>query len=448
MNGYTPPTSRPVTLTGTAQIAGIVPEVHETAESRQAIVAGLVLRTQAPSRMIAAVVLSALQLFVVFQDGGPAALTRSVVKVTVLVGAYIAGLVLTHYPLWRDARASAERVTAVIALDIAFVYVITAVTSTPAHFDRALYGMMVIVQLANHFFGGRQAWHALQMGVAGYLALLYHASGAGQHVEVLNELWSLSLAVAGTSLIVRQAGDVRRRLKSLVTLFENVEEGDFTQMYDVAADRQPDDITRVGHAYNRVRAQLSSMVLTDPLTGCVNRRGFDQALIREVARATRTGDSFALIAVDLDHFKDVNDTYGHLAGDSLLREVGVILLAAGRAGDVVARMGGEEFAILLPGSGNSGANLFAARLCERIRSHEFVLNPQGIRIPLTMSVGVAVGSPLGEPNFAAVLWSRADSALYAAKRAGRDCARAWMDETELSGEHAVIGSISRRLARG
>jgi diguanylate cyclase (GGDEF)-like protein len=111
-------------------------------------------------------------------------------------------------------------------------------------------------------------------------------------------------------------------------------------------------------------------------------------------------------------------------------------------------MGGEEFAILLPGSGAAGANLFAARLCERIRNHEFVIGPQQLRIDLTTSVGVAVGAPFGEPNFAALLWSRADSALYAAKRAGRDCARAWMNETEFSGEHAVIGSISRRAARG
>jgi diguanylate cyclase (GGDEF)-like protein len=285
------------------------------------------------------------------------------------------------------------------------------------------------------------------MGVAGYFGLLYFASNAGMSVELMDELWSLALWTTGAGLIVRQASGVRRRLRTLVTLFENVEEGDFTQSYDVDADRQPDEITRVGQAYNRVRAQLSSMVLTDPLTGCLNRRGLDQALVREVARAMRTGDSFALIAIDLDHFKSINDTHGHLAGDSLLREVGAILLASGRAGDVIARMGGEEFAILLPGSGNAGANLFAARLCEKIRNHEFVVAPDATRVNLTTSIGVAVGAPFGEPNFAALLWSRADSALYAAKRAGRNCARAWMNETDVSGEHAVIGAISRRVAR-
>ena len=448
MNVYGTTNSAPVKMTGAAQITGIPTEPPESPEGRQAIIAGLCLRSQAPTRMIAAVVLSALQLLVVFQTDGQAALEHGLRRVTTLVGLYIVGIVLSHFALWTNARASSERVTAVLALDVAFVYLLTAATSSPANYERALLGMMVIVHVANHFFGGRQAWRTVQMGVAGYIGLLYYAAISHLPVEVANEMWSLAICTAGASLIVRQAGGVRRRLRTLVALFENVEEGDFTQTYDVVADRQPDEITRVGQAYNRVRAQLSSMVLTDPLTGCLNRRGFDQALSREVARATRIGDTFALVAVDLDHFKVINDTHGHLAGDTLLREVGTILLAAGRAGDVVARMGGEEFAILLPGSGNAGANLFAARLCERIRSHEFVIGAQELSLSLTTSVGVAVGAPLGEPNFAAVLWSRADSALYAAKRAGRDCARAWMSETELSGEHAIIGSISRRTARG
>ncbi len=446
MNSYSPLSARAVKLTGAAQITGIPTEIVESPESRRAVVAGLVLRSQAPVRLFAAVLLAAVRLLILFRTTGPSAIEAGASTVTVILGLYIVGLVATHYSLWRNARSGEERVTLVFALDVAFIFAMFGATSSPVEFHRALFALLVVVHLANHFFGGRHAWQTIQMGIIGYLGLLYFGN-ASARIDVVNELVTLAVATVAMSVMVRQAGGVRRRLSKLVTLFENVEDGDFTQTYDVIADRQPDEITRVGQAYNRVRAQLSSMVLTDPLTGCLNRRGFDQALAREVARATRTGDSFALIAIDLDHFKSINDTHGHMAGDTLLREVGAILLAAGRGGDVVARMGGEEFALLLPGSGHSGANLFAARLCDRIRAHEFVIDIHGQRIALTTSIGVAVGGPLGEPNFAALLWSRADAALYAAKRAGRDCARAWMDETEYSGEHVVIGSLSRRAAR-
>jgi diguanylate cyclase (GGDEF)-like protein len=237
--------------------------------------------------------------------------------------------------------------------------------------------------------------------------------------------------------IVLQASDVRRRLRTIVRLFERAEDGDFSHEYDTAADGRPDAITRVGQAYNGVRAQLASLVLTDPLTGCQNRRGFDQALFREVGRSTRSGSEFALLALDLDHFKSVNDTYGHIAGDIVLREIGALLLHGNRAGDVFARVGGEEFAILLADTGADGAHLFASRLCERIRSHPFVLALGADPVTVTTSIGIASGTPRGVKDFPGLLWSRADCALYAAKRAGRNCVFTWTSEIESSGEHAV-----------
>jgi diguanylate cyclase (GGDEF)-like protein len=274
------------------------------------------------------------------------------------------------------------------------------------------------------------------------LLLITSAVARGLHVEVAEEVWTLSMCAAGVVLIVVQAGDVRRRLRTIVRLFEHAELGDFSREYDVVADGRPDAITRVGLAYNGVRAQLASMVLTDPLTGCLNRRGFDQALTREVGRATRAGSEFALLAVDLDHFKQVNDTYGHLAGDVVLRAVGALLVKAGRAGDVVARVGGEEFAILLAETGSAGAHLFATRLCELIREFPFEIGSHVTPVTITTSIGVAVGSPRGVPNFAELLWSRADDALYDAKRAGRDAVRAWSTITRRSGDYAAIRLVS------
>jgi diguanylate cyclase (GGDEF)-like protein len=168
------------------------------------------------------------------------------------------------------------------------------------------------------------------------------------------------------------------------------------------------------------------MVLTDPLTGCLNRRGFDQALAREVARSARAGSELALLALDLDHFKAINDTYGHLTGDEVLRAAGTLLNHTKRAGDVVARTGGEEFAVLLPDTDAAGAFQFANRLCDVLRRHSFPpATAGGPPIRITTSIGVVSGAPLLDSDAAALFSERADIALYAAKRSGRDRVRAW-----------------------
>jgi diguanylate cyclase (GGDEF)-like protein len=167
------------------------------------------------------------------------------------------------------------------------------------------------------------------------------------------------------------------------------------------------------------------MVMNDALTGCLNRRGFDLSLAREVARSSRAGSDLALIAIDLDHFKRVNDTYGHLGGDAVLREFGSMMTQAARAGDMVSRTGGEEFAILLPDTGNDGAKLVADRLCDRLRAHGFIVN--GKKVSLTASFGVVSTRP-GRDESDSNLKQRGDEALYAAKDAGRDCVKIWTPE--------------------
>jgi diguanylate cyclase (GGDEF)-like protein len=240
----------------------------------------------------------------------------------------------------------------------------------------------------------------------------------------------VSLAIASS---LARAGR-RTRLAALEQLLVRAAEGDFSEEYD--SEEPSDAIARVGLAYNRVRAQLASMVLTDPLTGCVNRRGFDRALVREVARCSRAGSELSLLALDIDHFKNVNDTLGHPAGDAVLREVGAFLCQAARAGDVVARTGGEEFALILPDTLATGATHLAARLCDLLRAQRF-----GSEAGLTVSIGVvSTGAPFAghADDIAEVLKGRADEALYAAKRAGRNRVRAWAP----SDEQIALGALS------
>jgi diguanylate cyclase (GGDEF)-like protein len=409
-------------------------------DHRRDIAAGAVLLSHWSTRILTAMVIAVLQLGLLHRVDSGSGLDRTTVGVLATVAGYALFVGAIALVVRMRRRAPSWLVTLALFGDLLFVFTLTLTATTPEHYERALFGTIVVMHVANFFFGRRHVWRVVQLGIALYIGLIACAVVLHLHVDVAEEVWTLVLCGAGILLMVLQSGDVRRRLRTIVRLFEHAEQGDFSREYDAGADSRPDAITRVGLAYNAVRAQLASMVLTDPLTGCLNRRGFDQALTREISRATRAGSEFSLLAVDLDHFKTVNDTYGHLAGDDVLRAVGALLVKSGRAGDVVARVGGEEFAILLADTGLPGAQLFATRLCDLIRTHGFVIGSNDDRVAITTSIGVAVGAPRGVPDFAELLWARADDALYAAKRAGRDCTKAWNADIRHSGQHATIGS--------
>lgn len=171
----------------------------------------------------------------------------------------------------------------------------------------------------------------------------------------------------------------------------------------------------------QLREELRSRAETDPLTGIANRRRFNQALGVECNRFTRGHACFSLLMIDLDYFKDVNDRYGHAAGDEVLRQVAQILLTTLRSTDMVARYGGEEFAVLLTETRIEGAVVIAERI--RAAVEERALEVEGNQISLTLSIGVT--SHNGEESETAErLLKRADDALYRAKAAGRNCVEA------------------------
>ncbi|MEX8517267.1 MAG: diguanylate cyclase [Leptothrix sp. (in: b-proteobacteria)] len=166
----------------------------------------------------------------------------------------------------------------------------------------------------------------------------------------------------------------------------------------------------------RLLGRLTFLAEHDPLTGLLNRRAMQTLLEREWQRHLRLGEPFALISMDIDHFKRINDHHGHPVGDAVLRALATTLKAQARTIDHIARMGGEEFLLLLPGVDTSRGVNAAQRLRHALSVQPQVESADGLTV--TASLGVA--SPLpGDPQVDVVL-RRADAALYLAKRNGRD----------------------------
>lgn len=163
--------------------------------------------------------------------------------------------------------------------------------------------------------------------------------------------------------------------------------------------------------------KLHQMATHDGLTDLYNRRQFDLELKESIGRYTRYHRPVSLLMIDIDHFKQVNDTYGHPAGDAILRELGNRLTAQARVADHVYRYGGEEFTILLPEIDSTAASMFAQRLCERMSSEQWDIG-NGLQISLTVSIGIASCPEHADKPQALV--TAADAALYAAKQAGRN----------------------------
>jgi diguanylate cyclase (GGDEF)-like protein len=161
--------------------------------------------------------------------------------------------------------------------------------------------------------------------------------------------------------------------------------------------------------------RLREMSHTDELTEVGNRRSFDMRLREEISRSSRFGHTFSLLMIDIDSFKKFNDEFGHPKGDAVLRALGSLMRSVSREGDVPCRVGGEEFAFILPETGKADAMIFAERFRRRMESS--VMGPDS-QSPITVSVGLAAFPDDGK-TADEIVWA-ADEALYQSKRAGRN----------------------------
>lgn len=206
--------------------------------------------------------------------------------------------------------------------------------------------------------------------------------------------------------LVQQAN---RRLVDMNRTYERL----LRQLEQLVADN--DQLTA---QLRRANEELSSLAATDALTGLANRRSFEDAMKRDLSRAQRTGTPLSVLIIDVDHFKSVNDTYGHQIGDFVLKRIADVLRATLRTGDLPARWGGEEFVALLPGSPIDGAKIAAERI--RTMLEQTLMATQGKQFKVTASLGVAAFGGSASPEAGAELIAKADAALYEAKRTGRN----------------------------
>ena len=278
--------------------------------------------------------------------------------------------------------------------------------------------VLVFVSVFIDNFPARVSFVGLVIGLQAVWALL--AALSHRHATVGRGQW---LLVAGLSLEAVVLGV--RALVAIGTHSEatNILQSSALQTLTFLATFSVVLVSSVGFVFmSRDRADENNRVLAalDPLTGVANRRSLIAALDRDVARAQRMREPMALMMVDIDHFKDVNDQYGHPAGDRVLCSVVNVLRQRVRAQDLVGRYGGEEFMVLLPDTGLVGAQQLARALCKAVEESRCPADGvPGPGIAVTVSIGV-FGGRLESGDSWDMLIAAADRALYEAKNNGRN----------------------------
>jgi diguanylate cyclase (GGDEF)-like protein len=255
---------------------------------------------------------------------------------------------------------------------------------------------------------GVQAWQLLQQEDAPSLAILDWMMPGMDGVEICRQLRQQDVQSYTYVLLLTS----RAQKQDVV---EGMESGADDYL---AKPFHPEELAarlRAGSRIVELQSQLRRQATHDELTGLWNRRAVLDALHRELERARRGRFSVGVVIADIDHFKLVNDTYGHLSGDAVLRNAALRMRDNLRAYDFIGRWGGEEFLFVLPGCDLENAALQADRL-RRLLNDEPLATPAG-PLGVTLSLGVAAGAGVGA---AQALLAAADDALYQAKRAGRN----------------------------
>ncbi len=310
---------------------------------------------------------------------------------------------------WQQARNIAEGILS-IPNPVGNATAIRAIERLDAHIDRALDRLDQVHSLA-------KGEMAQQLGLA--YAIRRRA------LIIIATVFAVGL---GAAILVGMAlaRSILLPLRALEEAAARFGAGDLSHRVPLATR---DELGQLGRTFNGMAEKLASsqaaledLSIHDGLTGLYNYREFHRRLTEEAERSRRYGRPFSLLMLDIDHFKIVNDTCGHLAGDEALRNFAALIRREVRPVDQVSRYGGEEFTIILPETTGSGALAVAERMCDIIATHAITVT-SGQTVNLTVSIGVSTYPEDAESE--EKLIGAADRALYAAKEAGRNRVCRW-----------------------
>jgi diguanylate cyclase (GGDEF)-like protein len=307
----------------------------------------------------------------------------------------------------------------VLAADLIAAASVVYLTATVRDYDRLLILGLVAVQLAVVYYGLSFAVWGLLSTLAAYIAgsLFLSPIRPGPPADGWALVTCSVMYLFAGCTVLFAFGSFRSRMTALRRLCHDVEAGELSTPSGAVAVRCPDDLSLLARSVDDMRHRLIELIGTDPLTECLNRRALETRLARECRQARRRGTPLSVLAIDIDHFKPINDTCGHPFGDYVLQTVADIMNETARDTDAVARLGGDEFILVLPDTGVQGATAFAERLRSKVDDHVFGNHRQSL--PVTISVGVMVAPEIGELSPAELL-AAADRNLYRAKSAGRN----------------------------
>lgn len=304
-----------------------------------------------------------------------------------------------------------------VTSDLLMVGAVVYLTGIPQVSPRFLMVALLFVPLAAFYFGVWLGVYAAALSGVVYLLIGELLPPFVVGPRPVSSAINVALFTLVAVVLIYTFGSFRARMDELRRFCKLVEEGDLVSAMDLTKAKFPDDLTLLARSFERMRSGLADQIGTDPLTGCMNRRSLEARLRSDWRLAKRRNTHIAVVAIDLDHFKQVNDTRGHPVGDLVLQQLTGIMKATARDTDSVARFGGDEFVMVLPDTGWQGALTFAERVRRRV--DDFSFGPPGSPMTITISVGVALARGT-DPISPEELLKEADRSLYKAKQQGRN----------------------------